>query len=424
MQMAAEIVVILLLVLLCFSGFLGLLNIIFPTGASLTALVKGGVGSPGDLESTALPGPQLATDGGDTNERTKDAVLTDLRNDVKSKRSASIAWGRAQTGMKLFNRDAVQTLGKSGARIVFDGENYLTMGSNSLVIIKRMEKDPWLDQQQSFMVMVEGELSGRIATTAQNTMRVEVTTPDAVARFKPGKETGQEAEFKVSINPDQSASVVVFNGTAEVTAGGRIVAVGANQGVTIVPGEGPPVPEVLPEPPTLTGPADGSLSAYRHLSPRVKFAWEAPAGVERFKFQLATDQQFETLLVEENLKSPAFTHGSLKNGSYFWRVSSVRDGCEGLASQAQRLELVQDLAPPRLEVAFPEQDLDTGQLALRGITEPGARVFVDGTEILPDGLGKFSCGVPLKKGINPIVVEAVDAVGNIAYSTGVVQRKY
>jgi len=52
---------------------------------------------------------------------------------------------------------------------------------------------------------------------------------------------------------------------------------------------------------------------------------------------------------------------------------------------------------------------------VKGTTEPGASLLVAGKTVETDGKGRFESIVPLKRGINMVVVESSDAAGNTAY---------
>lgn len=416
-----ELFLTLLLVVLCFAGFFSLLNSVFPTGTSLRQLISGQTSGTNAGESAEGARRQMQSDAKTGGSDTLAAVLSETRNEVKSKSASSIAWGPARSGMKLYNRDAVQTIGNSQARISFGADNYLNVGSNSLVIIKRMESDPFVKQQRSFMVMVEGELSGRIAAETGAGLQVEISTPDAVARIL-GTE-GADARFKLSVLPDQSSSIVVYEGSAEISSQGKTVRVDANEGLTFRAGEDLDEPVSLPDPPQLQTPADRSATRFRNLPPRVRFSWATVAEAAKYRFILAKDPEFKTIVVNEVVSKAEFVHGSLGQGTYYWRVSTLREGCEGQPGVGWKWEMIQDLEPPQLQVSYPEEVIGQERFTLRGNTEPGCKVFVDGREAPVDGAGRFAFDVDLRPGLNSLLVEAVDAAGNIAYQGGMIQKK-
>ncbi len=420
-----EIIVTLLLVLLFFSGFLGLLNMFFPTGTSFKQLIGRQASHEREmLQGPTLPLPELGISSEEVEYEDMTAFLSKTWNKVKSKRSFSIAWGPAETGMELYDKDAVQTFGSSRAQITFDEDNYLSMGSNSLVIIKRLEKDPVFNNRRSFMVMMEGELSGKISAKNQKAVQMEITMPDAVARFKPSKGKGKEAEFKISVDPGKSSNVVVYGGTAEVIAQGKTVTVKANHGVRILPGDAPHPIIVLPPPPKPISPSKKSVMAYRNVPPAVHFSWSAPPEIQEFRFTLARTPDFSEIMADEIVSQPGFSHGNLKNGTYYWRVSSLRLGCEGKQSPVKEVKMVQDSEPPLLQVDLPGETVNQDLLLVKGETEPGAQVFVSQEKITPSAGGSFSLELPLRLGLNNITVEAMDQAGNVSYESYIVQRQF
>lgn len=417
MKTVAEAAAALLLVLLVFAGFLTLLERLFPTGTTFRQLMerKGGVS---ELEQSAADRERtdIRTGGGAGDEAA--ALLSVTVNEVRSKRSTSIAWGPAERGMPLYNRDAVQTLRGAGATITFDKENYMTMGSNTLVIIRRMENDRLLRQQRSVLVMVEGEMRGRIAGSAEQGMALEIATPEAMTRIR-SDHPDAEAEFRITVHPDQSSSVVVFAGEAQVTLGGVTMTVAENQGVILRPGQSPAGPVELPPPPALQTPRDGATFTYRHLPPQVRFAWGG--GAEKFRFQLSADPEFASPLVDEVLDGPEFMHGNLRAGTWYWRTAAVHGGIEGETGTARALTLVESRTPPPLDVAFPETTRGE-RVVVAGKTAPGSFVYVDSLPVTPAPDGAFSLEVSLTPGLNSILVEAIDEAGNASYRRGIIQR--
>ena len=61
---------------------------------------------------------------------------------------------------------------------------------------------------------------------------------------------------------------------------------------------------------------------------------------------------------------------------------------------------------------------------MRGVTEPGARLFVDGRSSVAAADGSFEVAVELQRGVNVVVVEAVDVAGNVSYRSELVNAKY
>ena len=420
---ATEIAVMLLLVLLFFTILTTLLFRLFPSGISLTQILDQKDGSA--AARRAKSGWEALLDFAPAGAIAQAvATLSRTGNEVMSKEANSIAWSRAREGMKLGDHDAIQTFKNSSAQINFDSRNYLTMGSNSLVIIKRIEKGPTGNSRRSGVVVVDGELQGRLASGGENGLELSITTPAAGVKMLSGS-SGAKADFRISVNPDHSSTIVVFHGKAEVTAQGKTVQVGTSSGLTVKPGQAPGIPMALPIPPAALSPKDGGVIRYRDFPPPLLLQWGEVKECGTYHLQVAKDRDFRPLVTDAKVEGNSFTQGNLREGGYFWRVSSIRNGIEGERGKGWRVETVQDLTPPSLEVAFPKEPVEGEVLLLTGSAEPGCRLFIRGEEVATDRDGAFACELPLEAGRSPtlVTVEAVDEAGNVSYRSQYVKRR-
>jgi len=334
---------------------------------------------------------------------------------VKSRRSTQIAWADASPGMILRDRDAVQTGRRSSARLTFGDRNFLDMEQNSLVVIRSLERDVFLNEGRTVAVLVDGRFSGEFGKSGAGSYSIDLVTPGAVASFPSPSRQVEPTSFKMTVNRDESSILTVFQGTADLKVQDQVVEVGANQIVRVRPGEQPTFLLPPPPPPGLLGPDDGQTFFFRNLPPRVHFSWSASREGLRYRFSLAGDPEFEEIIYEEITSQRSFFHGNLKPGEYYWRVNAIETGEEGAMSPTRRFRLIQDLEPPSLEVQYSEGDITGEKILLRGSTDPGAELFVSGISVPVDDQGRFEYNLGLKQGWNIIVVEAVDHVGNVAY---------
>ncbi|MGD2273011.1 MAG: FecR domain-containing protein [Desulfobacterales bacterium] len=414
-----------MLVLLFYSMLLYLLNTVFPSGTSLKALIaqEGLMDPAGQLEH----GNRHFTGTDDAQESATvlatAAVLSLARNTVKSKGAGEIAWRTAKTGKPLYDRDAVQTLNNSAAVIQFDENTNLDMGANSLVIIKRLTQDPRRREKRSFMVLVDGELRGKLGHSDQESVYLEIGTPGATLSTHGGKQAIETVDFKISVNPDKSTTISVYGGSAEVSAEGQTVTVEANQSTVVALNQKPLDPQMLPRAVILKRPSGNNSFSYRNLPPKIRFTWQSQPDALRYHFVLARDAAFRDVVTDERLSKARFTHGNLKRGTYFWKVSAVEKTIEGFFSETRRLRIIRDLKPPTLRVQFPPKTIHRGRFTLSGKTDPGARVFVGGKRVKTTRNGSFKYDLKLRPGLNVIVVEAFDAVNNVTYQTQRINRK-
>jgi len=351
------------------------------------------------------------------------AVLTTAHNNVKQKRGNEIAWSDAQGGMQLYDRDAVQTLQRSSAYLDFGEQSYLSMGANSLIVIKSRTPDAQSPERKRLILMVEGDLRGRISGSGREPRQMEITTPRAVAVIH-AQQNGDDAEFKVTVNPDNSSIIAVYQGVAYVTAGDKTVRVEENSAVTVKLDQSLSVTKPLPSRPELIAPAASGRFLYRTLSPRIVFTWKEFPGATRYHFVLARDQAFQDVVLDEQISGTEFKHGSLKQGTYYWRASTLVGDLEGPFAIPLQFSLEQKRTPPLLVFNDSQEKVSQKSREFSGHTEPGARVFINGTEVLTTPEGEFRHAVALERGINIIVVEAVDAAGNVSYRSSTVHGKF
>ena len=425
---ATEAVVTICVVLAFFSVFLFVLNSLFPSGAGLYSIISSDDDSSGSgffkqaIRRLSLVQGEQEIDPG--NGDMLAAMLRGVNNHVKSKRAKAIAWRAAKEQMPLYDRDSVQTFSRSSAEIEFDKSNVLHMRERSIVVIRQLADDVLLGEQRSVVVLVEGELQGKISGSGHKPMLMEVATPGALVKSQSLPGAGQDTTFKVTVNPDKSSTVTVFEGKAEVFSAGKRVVVESNQ-TTLVPlYQVPHIPESLQQAIVLKNPENSRKYYYSKLPPKIRFVWDERPESEGYEFVLARDETFRDVVMEEILPKPEIVHGNLKKGTYYWKVKAQGQSGDGRFSGQRRLDVVKDRTPPLLRVQFPGEIVQSDSCSLKGKTEPGANVFVDGQPVKVSRRGQFRHQLTLQRGINVVVVEAVDRADNVAYRSQLIHGKF
>ena len=415
-RIATEFGIALLIVLLFFFIVLGIMNLYFPIGTSMKDLAQA-IGT-----SVSPTGPKDLFIAGADNTQIM-ARVTELGKKVNVKSANTIAWSRAQLGMTLASRDAIQTYAKARALIEFGGDNYLDIGENSLVILQGVEPDLFVNKLRTLRVEVQGELRGRLQRSDDGFTNLQVALPGADLQMVPG-EGEQGVEFKLAVNKDKSSTLSLFKGDAEIMIGGKRVLLGENFALTIGPDGQPLEPVALPAQPILKRPVNGNASYFRKLPPKIRFTWKPEKPASAYRFMLSRDPEFRQLLVDERVKRTSFTYGNLKKGEYYWRVHSLTGDIEGMPSEVRKLHMVQDRTPPMLKLQKPPTVIRQPTITLRGKTEPGTKIYVDGTRVKVSAQGVFTHKLSVKPGATLIVVEAIDPAGNIAYATNLLNGKF
>jgi mannose-6-phosphate isomerase-like protein (cupin superfamily) len=407
------------LVLVSFFVFMGILSLSFPRGTNLVDLMRLGEGAAGeDGEAGTEIGAEQAGGGPAV------ALLSHLRRDVKDRAADAIAWSPSRQDMPLGDRHAVQTFDRSGATITFSEGTELTLQENTLVVLKKAEALTPNKRRLASLIVVGGELRGTLAVARDAPVQLEIEAATRSASIHSSAGPGAPAEFSVSVNEDASSTFTVFQGTAEVSSGQGTVAVAPNHSVTVDPAGTLGAPRELPPPPVLRSPENDARLDFRTTRSRIRFAWEGTAAGDGYLLTVARDPRFHDVVESEVLSSPEFMRGNLRAGSYYWRVSTRRAGLQGASSPARQFRIARDVVEPSLRVEFPGRVVSGREIVLTGSAEPSTKVFVNNVEIRLDASGRFSHALTLERGVNMVVVEAIDAAGNVAYRSETIDARY
>lgn len=418
----AELLFALGLAVTFFLGFMGLLSLSFPEGTSLADLMRSGNSTVEDLRGARSGIDLRLDDPGDDDPLL--AALTLVHREVKDKPVGAIAWTTSREGMRLGDQHAVQTFDRSRATITFGGESDLTLQENSLVILKSAGRTDSAARRRAALIVLDGELRGTIAVSGGSRMTVEVQAATQSASIRSAAAPGEAAEFTVRVNQDKTSTFSVFSGRADVTSTQGTRRVEPNSAIT-VDESGTPGPIVtLPPPPALVSPEDDARLTVRSTRARMLFAWESARETDGYRLIVARDARFLDVVNSEDLAKPEFTLGNLRGGTYYWRVSSRRGDLEGMPSAPRRFRIDRDLEEPELSVVFPGRVVETREIVLAGNADRGCRVFVNKQEVTVDATGAFKHTVELRRGVNVVVVEAIDAAGNIAYRSQTIDARY
>jgi hypothetical protein len=353
------------------------------------------------------------------------ASLEKKKNVVKGKRANAISWKHATQGMPLYDHDALQTYNKSSALIRFDPENTIELRENSLIVIRKLEKDFIFKEKRTFIVVADGEFRGKFFSSPGKPVFVELETPTAVARITPSQSSKEPVDFKVKINPDSSSTFIVYTGQAEIEAQGQKISLSSRQKTYVGVAKAPIGPLDLSAPIELFYPADEKTFLYSKLPPAIAFSWRKSPAADGYFLEISKSPQFEGNVLEAPTLENNFTLGNLQAGSYYWRVSSLAGRDDEIFSDSRTVHVQKDTIPPNLTVDFPEEEtVVTSMVTITGQTDPDATLYIINKQVKISESGAFRYELKLKEGINVVVVEAIDEVGNVAYKTKYLDSKF
>jgi len=404
--------------MIVFFAFLTMLiRVYFPQGTTL--------GENADWTSASLlPGGDIELEFGSDNSFVQifaGEILT-IQRRVQRRGASSLAWAEANVGDTFTQNDAVQTFAKSTALLRVNEESRITIGQNSLIVFEKRAADPFVSQQGSVMVMIGGEMSGRLTNDDNSPFEFGVRLPNSEVTLVRRPED-DAVDFLITVNEDQSTTVNLHGGVAEVVGrDGQRMTIKENQSITIDAAGTQLVVSNLPDAPRSSGPLNRQTVTYRNVPEVVDFSWGAVANADRYHVVIARDAEFTNRVVDDDVTGTSFRHGALGPGNYFWHVRSLSAWSQSQMSNVRQLRVIQDTAPPSLELDAPAESVVAGEWRLHGTTDSGARLFVDDTPVQHDN-GRIDHPIKLKPGANIIVVKAMDDVGNLNYASISVNAK-
>jgi hypothetical protein len=358
----------------------------------LAKLGLGGTASGAPLE----PGPQQAH-------------FTNIDGVVRVKKASSNTWVQADYSLALERNDVVQTSPEGIAKVVFtDGTNY-TVKPDSLIVIQ----ENFVNSDQKTQVAVQVTTGTVDLATANITpgSRSQVTVAGATATF------GADSQAEVQNDPrnDQHA-IFVKKGSGEVSRAGQDMKVADNEKVSFTSDAKEMTKTKEISPPFLIGPFENQQVSLGPSDKGVLFYWSEVAGnVRAYHLKISKSPFFTpgSLVFDKNVTGSQITL-ALPDGTYWWVVQTIEDtGKESVESPRNKFSLV-----PKGDGAG-NIALELGDftqighvIEVKGRTEAGARIMVNGQEAVVGSDGTFHHFTgQLPTGENMITVTAQDSKG-------------
>lgn len=344
----------------------------------------------------AEPGPQQAH-------------FTNIDGTVRVKKATSNTWLQADYSLALERNDVVQTSPEGIAKVAFtDGTNY-TVKPDSLIVIQ----ENFLNSAQQTHVAVQ-VTTGTVDLATANISpgsKSQVTVAGATATI------ASESAAEVQNDPrnDQHA-ILMKKGSGEVSRGDENVKIGDNEKLTFTADAKEMVKSKEISPPFLIGPFDNQQLALVPGDKGVTFYWSEVGGsVRAYHLKIARNPFFTpaSLVFNKNVTGSQIIV-PVTEGTYYWVVQSVgENGKESVESPKSRFYLVpKGTANGSIALELGDFVQHGHMIEVKGRTEAGARVMVNGQEAVVNGDGTFHhLTNPLPAGDNMITVTAQNAKG-------------
>jgi hypothetical protein len=384
------------------------MHVAFPKFTDSTVKAAGRL-SAGLLEKVAGLAPPLK---GPSAAASQQAHFTALDGTIRVRKGNGNSWINADYNVPLEKGDVVQTGAEGMAKIVFnDGTNY-TVKQDSLIVI---EENSANDQQQTNV------------SVAVTTGTVDLTTATYV---QGSKSQVIVAGAKASLAPDSSAMVhnnpkgdqheiLVKKGSGEIERNGEVVHLSNWEKVSFR-SESKTMEratEIGPPAPITPGNMMPVFMNAGEKSKEVEFAWTPMTNAAGYRLRISHNPYFSSLLMDRKVESQSVVVTGLPVGAYYWSIQSYdAAGKVSVESEKNRFTIIVK-AKEKTEMSL---DLDPfvqhgHVIEVKGKTEAGARVMVNGREvpIIGDDGSFHYFTPPLPNGESLITVTAQNLKGGV-----------
>jgi hypothetical protein len=308
---------------------------------------------------------------------------------VQVKRAGTLEWFPATTAVVLRQNDLVRTGSGAAAEIRFADGTVFNVRPDSLITIEESTQNTVSRLQRVALSIQSGEAN--FQTAARN-------VPGSTTISTPTVRTTAERDTAGNIQVAESGAtgLRIFRGQGEArTRTGQRITLASNQGVKVdaAGAAGPTV--TLPNVPQLTAPSNGTDIAYPDLAQGTTLLlWNTVAGATAYRVMVDFSPSFARPLFDRRAERPTQMElRGLDAGSYYWKVAAIlADGTEGGFSDLWRFTLSKaapsTAAPPPL--VFEVAELKGNVLHVRGRTEPGANLSLNGVRLEVQADGSFN----------------------------------
>jgi hypothetical protein len=341
----------------------------------------------------------------------KQARFTALEGTVKIKKSSSSTWITADYNIPLEKGDVVQTGSEGMAKVVFnDGTNY-TVKQDSLIVI---EENSANDQQQTHVkvAVTTGTVDLSTAAYSQGS-RSQVSVAGASLSLDP------ESAAMVHNDPkNDQHEVLVKKGSGDVSRNGQTVRLLDYERATFKAKSEKMAKTKEIGPPTPISPANmiplfiGSGAQTKD----VQFTWTAMTSAAGYRLRISRNPYFSSTIVDRPVNAADVTVTGLAPGAYYWMVQSL-DASGKLSMESEKSRFT--ILPKGKDAVAISLDIELSQhghvIEVTGKTETGARVMVNGREVLMvtnDGSFHYFTP-PLPTGESTITVTAQNSKGGV-----------
>jgi hypothetical protein len=340
------------------------------------------------------------------------ATFSQIQGKVQVKPVGTFDWVEATPRMPLRRNDLVKTGVGSSADITFVDGTTVQVRPDSLITIEEGVEDPSTKSRRVSLGVSSGEVNFSTLPVSGAGAAPIVSTPTAKSYV------GSETKAAIRVAQAGDSDIRIFQGSSNVeTKRGDRVALGELEGLKVDASGAASAKIILPGMPTLVEPAHQAEISYENPeTAATTLKWTRVADAQAYHVVVDSTPYFtQPMFDTAEVRGLQAQVTRLGPGRYFWRVAAVgAGGVEGGFSDFARFSIVHGeapraAAPPPLSIE--RFEVRGNILQLKGRTEPGARVTVNGQRIDVKADGSFNEYLPLENAAQATVTIRVLGLG-------------
>jgi hypothetical protein len=335
------------------------------------------------------------------------ARFRSLEGNVRVKPVGTFEWVPADPRMVLRKSDLVRTGPGAAAEIAFFDGTVVHVRPDSLITIEETSEDPSTKKRRVAWHISSGEVNFQTVRRNVPGSATEFTTPTVKAS------AGEMTDGGIRVGESGVSDVKVFQGTSQLeTKTGEHIALGTSEALKVDSAGRAGSKQALPGVPALLAPSHQAEIIYPDPARATTLLiWKPVAGAVAYHVMLDYSAYFNRPLVDRTgVAENQVQLRSLDTGKYYWRVAALdKDNVEGAFSDFARFTVTRRAGggteggpPPPLVIDA--LDVRTNILQVKGRTEAGASVTVNGQPVDVQEDGSFNEYITLDKPGRQIVI--------------------
>jgi len=235
------------------------------------------------------------------------------------------------TVTKLYSGDRIVTASAQSVRLQFADLSELQILPNSEVVLDKLSHFKKTGMVDTRIRLNRGAVDTKVEKQSSDS-RYQITTPSAITAVR-------GTSFRLSTDEQLVSRTEVTGGIVAVSAGDSEKAVKDGFGIVAEKDKPLPEPVKLLDAPVITIDQSADKS-------KTSITWQTLAGAERYRYQVAKDENFNQIIVDTMTSENTVELNSLSPGNYYLRIRGIDQyKLEGLDS-IEAFEVKEAPPPP------------------------------------------------------------------------------